>query len=390
MILRTVCVLIISCLFISESKGSEPVLIGFDGAYSLKGATSAQAIEQGALIAIDEINESGGVLGGRPLKLITLDNRVAPPRGIKNMKKFAKMKDLVAVLGGRFSPVIMSQLEVIHELKIPLIDAWGSANGITDHDYRPSYTFRVSLKDDLAMPTMLGYAKSHGIKKIGFLLLNTTWGRSNIGEAEKYALQDPDIEIVGHYWHYHGNTNLYEQYLKLKQAGAQAVVLVATSKEGALLVREMEKAGQPSLPIISHWGITGGSFFEQTEGAIKNIDLAVVQTFSLFNAKPEKVKGIMTRAAKLFGLQTINQVKSPVGFGHAYDSIHILARAIKIAGSTNRTAIRNALEKVNGYQGLVRDYDQVFTDDDHDALDLEQVFMARYRNDGVIVPLDLE
>ncbi len=78
-----------------------------------------------------------------------------------------------------------------------------------------------------------------------------------------------------------------------------------------------------------------------------------------------------------------------MGVGHAYDLTHILARAIDIAGSTKREAIRNALEQVRDYQGLVKDFPRPFSPDNHEALSLEDVFMSRFRKDGAIVPLDL-
>ena len=58
------------------SESMPPVLIGFDGAFTQPTSTSAGAIELGAQIAVDHINARGGVLGGRPLKLMTEDNHV--------------------------------------------------------------------------------------------------------------------------------------------------------------------------------------------------------------------------------------------------------------------------------------------------------------------------
>ncbi|MBF0264321.1 MAG: ABC transporter substrate-binding protein [Gammaproteobacteria bacterium] len=385
---KQIILLIFLGLISSNSFALDPVVIGFDGTYGLKGATSATAIERGAQIAIEEINEAGGVLNGRPLKLITTDNRMSPPRGLENLKQFAKDPNLVAVLGGRFSPVILKQLKLLHDLKIPLLDVWGSANGITDHDFQPSYTFRVSLKDDIAIPAMLNYARSRGLKKIGVLLINGTWGRSNHKEINRYVISHPDMEVVKEIWHYHGETNMLAAYNELKQAGAQAIIFIGTSKVGSALVRQMvEKAELPLLPIISHWGISGGTFFEQTNGAINKVDLVMVQTFSLYKANPVIRNKVMLIAKKLYDIDDVSQIKSPVGFGHAYDAVHILAKAIKIAGSTDRESIRNALEKVKNYQGLVRNYGQVFSAQDHDALNAEQVFMTRYQKDGVIVPL---
>ena len=62
------------------------------------GASPAET-EQGIVLAIEEINKGGGVLG-RPLKLVAKDHRGNPARGIDNMTDFANMHDLVAVVGG--------------------------------------------------------------------------------------------------------------------------------------------------------------------------------------------------------------------------------------------------------------------------------------------------
>ena len=55
---------------LSAGKGAEPVLIGIDGEFNLEGSLSAQAVELGVRIAIDEINAQGGVLGGRPFEIV--------------------------------------------------------------------------------------------------------------------------------------------------------------------------------------------------------------------------------------------------------------------------------------------------------------------------------
>jgi branched-chain amino acid transport system substrate-binding protein len=77
---------------------------------------------------------------------------------------------------------------------------------------------------------------------------------------------------------------------------------------------------------------------------------------------------------------------SPPGVAHAYDLTHLLARAIDKAGTTDREKVRDALEKLGPYEGLVKHYHQPFSRDRHEALGPEQLFMARWRSDGVLVP----
>lgn len=85
----------------SANPGLEPVLIGFDGAFTQPTSTSAAAIELGARVAIEEINANGGVLNGRPLQLVVEDNHGISARARDNFEKLAAMPDLVAIYGGK-------------------------------------------------------------------------------------------------------------------------------------------------------------------------------------------------------------------------------------------------------------------------------------------------
>ncbi|MGM0594130.1 MAG: ABC transporter substrate-binding protein [Pseudomonadota bacterium] len=388
-VLQTLLLLLFALPLYAGDKS--PVLIGLDGEFGLRNSTSAQAIERGALIAMDEINRAGGVLGGRPLELVSLDNRSVPARGLVNLRKFAAMPGLVAVLGGRFSPVLLEQLPLIHELKLPMLAAWSAADGVTDHNHRPSYTFRLSLRDSYAMPVMIRHAEKLGATKLGLMVPNTGWGRSNAAAARAALGNQADRRLVDTLWYNWGEKDMLRYYNELRDRGAEAILLVSNDLEGAHLLRQMEELEpDETLPIIAHWGVTGGNFPALAGPMLHRLDFSVVQTFSLFRAEPLKREPVMAVAQRLFDIERIAQVESPVGFGHAYDLVHILARAIERAGSTERSAIRDALEQVRDYRGLTGDYPRPFSPERHDALRPEQVFMARYREDGVIVPLDSE
>lgn len=372
----------------ADEKPADPVFIGLTAEYGLNNSFSAQAVEMGIRIAISQINEKGGVLNGRPLILETRDDRSVPARAIHNVKEFDRMKDLVAVFGARFSPVLVELIPLVHDCRLILLDPWASADRITDHDYKPSYTFRLSLKDSLAMPTMLSHAIRKGSKKAGILLPNTAWGRSNMEAAEDYAEKNPGIKLVRSRWYNWGDTSLIDLYEDLLSAGADVVILVANDREGGIFVNELLTLPEEKrCPILSHWGVTGGTFFENIGKGLDQIDFSVVQTFSFFRADPVIRDRFMTTAHRLYSIESYEKIKAPVGVGHAYDLTHLLAMAIEKAGSTNRSSVRDALENLGHYHGLVADLKQPFTADNHDALSLEHVFMAAYRSDGALIPL---
>lgn len=379
-----------AALFGSTAHGADkpPVLIGLDAEFGHKTSTSAQAIQRGMEIAIDEINRKGGVLGGRKLELVITDNRSIPAMGVDNLRELARRPDLVAVFGGKFTPVVMESVPVAHELGIPLMAPWSSADGITDHDRKPSYSFRLSLKDAWAATALLRFAREErNASRVGVILPNTAWGRSNQAALAREAGR-AGITVVGERWYNWGDKSLLDIYRELRQSGAQAIILVANENEGSLLVREI--AGLPPaerLPIIAHWGITGGAFPEMAAEALDKVDVAVVQTYSFIGDNSPAARRVLAALKSRYGIERAELVRSPVGVAHAYDLTHLLARAINKAGSADRRKIRDALEQLGPYRGLVRHYERPFSAERHDALSPEQVFMARYDANDILTPI---
>jgi branched-chain amino acid transport system substrate-binding protein len=364
-----------------------PVRVGLDAEFGLDNSTSAQAVELGMRSAIGEINRAGGVLGGRPIELVTKDHRSIPARGIRNIEEFARMPGLVAVFGGRFSPVIIEELPTLKATKTLFMAPWSSADMIVDNGMQPNYVYRLSLRDSLAMPKLLETARKRGLRQVGLLLTNTSWGRSNLAAAEKFTASNKDIRIVQTAWYNWRDQTLVARYKALRSAGAEAIVLVANDDEAAVLVREVAALPKAErMPILSHWGVTGGEFTRQAGPALNQVDFSVIQTFSFFKADKKQLARFMTALAAVSPIRRIEDIQGPVGVAHAYDLMHILARAIDRAGSTDRKAVRDALEKLGEQRGLIKTYAPPFAPGRHEALGTRELLIARYRADGVLVP----
>ncbi len=327
-------------------ESARPLYLGLTAEFGVMHSTSAQAVEAGIKLAIAEINQAGGVLGGRPLVLDSRDDRSVPARGVANVRAMAQNPDLVAVFTSKLSPVALDILPVAHAIGLPLLAPWSAADGIIDHAFQPSYSFRLSLRDTWAIDALLE-------------------------------------EL--HYRRGLGASSLMPAYERLLARQAEAILLVANEREGAILIKEM--AALPAaqrLPVVSHWGITGGQFMQLTGQALKHIDLAVLQTFTFNDPPTEAMRRVRASAQQWLKLD-LNTLPSAVGFAHAYDLTHILARALELAGSASRSALRAALEQVRDYPGLVTHYAAPFTAERHEALSPEFVFMAHFQPDGTLV-----
>lgn len=369
------------CAGPATAQDSKPVLIGLDGEFGHVSSTSAEAIRQGIQIAIDEVNRTGGVLHGRPLKLVEKANSSLPARSFNNIKEFAALPDLVAVFCGRFTPTVLETLPLIHSLGIPLLDPWAAGDGIVDNNYHPNFVFRLSLKDFWAVNVMMAYLERRKFKRVGLLMLNTSWGRSTKKAVEDYVARKPGVTIAATQWINWDDKDdsMLAKVQRLRAAGADAIVLTGNAEEGATLAKVMLTLPKGDrLAVASHWGVTGGKLPELVGKDFYALDFSVVQTYTFIGQKSLAAARVISAQNTMAGGTSARSIASPVGVAHAYDLTHILALAINRAGSTDRRAIRDALEKLPAYEGLIKTYAPPFTASRHEALNERDVFMSRY------------
>jgi branched-chain amino acid transport system substrate-binding protein len=243
--------------------------------------------------------------------------------------------------------------------------------------------FRVSVRDEYASPFLVKQALRK-YKKIALLLENTGWGRSN-HRAMTNALAENRLTPTAVEWFNWGEENMHSQLERIEAQNAQVILLVANAPEGINVMKTMARRSK-KLPVISHWGITGGYFWEQAGRELAQIDLSFLQTFSFISADNPKAREVIRNYAGMYGLNHPGEIFAPVGTAHAYDLVHLLANAIRRANSFDRSAVRDALEHIESYQGLVKTYACPFTPQKHDGLDQNDFIMAKYDSNGHIVP----
>lgn len=371
--------------FAVAKDSNQPLVIGLSAEFGVKNSASAESIKKGILLAVDEINARGGVLNGRKLQLEARDDRGVPARGKDNLEAFAANPDVIAVFSGRFSPVTMEIAPLANSLKILLLCPWSAADAIVRQP-SPNYVFRLSLTDTWAMQAMLDYVRNRGFSRVALIVPNTAWGRSSEAAFLEYQTKHRNIRhiMLNYNW---GETDFRQKIQQAVDFGADALLMVSNEAEGVPIVQQIaELPSGKRLPIISHWGITGGDFVSLTGDALQKVDLTVVQTFTFNEANSDKARAVIKHAEQLFG-HDINKLHAQVGFAHAYDLTHLLAKAINQAGKPDRSEVREALEHLGSYQGLVRVYEKPFTKQRHEALDKNQLFIGRFDKFGNVLKI---
>lgn len=362
-----------------------PVKIGLNADLGSVMARGGESIRRGALLAIEEINANGGVLNGRKLELLTRDHRGNPDRGQSNIKSFIDDDQVDVLLGGIHTPVVMSELELVHEYKMLYLIPWAAGTPIVENGYDPNFVFRLSVRDEYAGGFLAEYMASRQHNKIAMLLERTPWGRSN-ELAVRQAAQKFGLEIVKTEWFNWGESDYKDYLINIEKSGASVIFVVGNSLEGSYIVKEMaQRPFEKRLPIVSHWGITGGNFVANVGEYVGQVDLQFLQTYSFIPAaKTEKNQQFVSTYSQRFNANGANDIFAPAGSAHAYDLVHLYAIAINKAQSVDPNEVRIALENIAEYDGLLKRYTFPFTSNNHDALTSGDFTIARFAADGSI------
>ncbi len=362
--------------FSVATHAAEPVKIGLVAALSGQSAKSGEAITRGLTVAIDEINAAGGVLGGRKIELIRRDDESNPAKGQIAARELIFKEKVAVFFGGLDSPVSLAIVPVANKAKKPFMGVWAAATPITRNKANPNYVFRVSAVDAIVDRALMQYGKAtYGTKKAGLMLINNPWGESN-EKGLKAASKIENVEIVGIEKFEGKDVDVVPQLLRLKKAGADTLFLVANAAPGAQMMKSLGRMGW-DVPVVSHWGISGGRFPELAGKMAEKVHF--IQTYSFFGKlNPVGDKLLKSLIAKYDDIKGPEDVIPPVGVANAYDAMHLVAVALNKAGGTDGDAIRKALLSIESYNGLIKNYKNPFTDDNHDALSHKDYVMVKY------------
>lgn len=365
-----------------ENLPADNLVVALDADMFGSAALSGLAIRRGIELALEEINQQGGILG-KEVRLIVRNNSMVPSRGIDNIELFSRLPNLLAVFSGISSPVALAELELLHERNILMLAPWAAATPIVSNGHAPNFVFRVSVRDEYAAQFLLEGAMAVS-DKVSFFLVNNGWGRSSFKglstEMEKRKHLPTDIQ-----WFDWGEKNMEAKVRNLVNKGTEAVIFVGNAVEGEKFVKALSRHDNPPV-VFSHWGITGSKFADRSALALEKIDLRVLQTFSFVGNNTPAAKALMARYHQHYGTTRDTDIFAPSGTAHAYDLMHMLAIAANKAGSTDMAVIQKEMTQLEYYQGVMKTYRSPFKGS-QDALTTDDYLFAVYKN-GTLHPLE--
>ena len=344
---------------------NDPIKIGVSGPFTGGSSSMGVSMRDGVKLAADEINKAGGVLG-RQIQLVERDDEAKNERGVQIAQELINKEKVTATVGYINTGVALASQRFYQEAKIPVMNNVATGSLVTQQfaDQPENYIFRNAAHDSIQAPMIVEEAiVRRKFKNVAILADSTNYGQLGRADLEK-ALELKGVKPVAVEKFNIKDVDMTPQLLKAKQAGAEAILTYAIGPELAQIANGMTKLGW-KVPMIGSWTLSMANFIDNAgpggEGA------RMPQTFIQAPTTPKRQSFIINY------LKTFNpkggRIDSPVSAAQGYDSIYLLAAAIKQANSTDGPKVKAALEDLKApVEGVVTTYNKPFTAKDHEAI----------------------
>ena len=349
--------------FSLPARAADPIKIGVSGPFTGGSSSMGVSMRDGVKLAIAEINKAGGVLG-RPLEAVERDDEARNEVGVQIAQELINKEKVVATVGYINTGVALASQRFYQEAEIPVFNNVATGTVITQQfaKERANYVFRNAAPDVIQAPMIVDEAITRrGFKKPAILADSTNYGQLGRDDLEK-ALAAKGVKAVATEKFNIGDTDMTAQLLRAKEAGADVILTYGIGPELAQIANGQAKLGW-KVPLVGSWTLSMANFID-TSGANGN-GAVMPQTFIQLGNTPKRTAFIKAYQ----DAYKIDRMPSPVSAAQGYDSVYLLAAAIKQAGGTDGRKIKDALENLDTkVEGVVTTYDKPFSKTDHEAI----------------------
>lgn len=321
----------------SEASSQDPIKIGVIGAFQLQ---AGKEIEDAAKLAIQHINENGGILG-RPVEAVYGDTKANPEEGKKVVERMLYQDKVEFIVGEHRSEVALAVQPVIMDAKKIFMNTGSASPKVTegvlnDYEYY-KYTFRPMLDSNQLGEGFLqqfnDLVTENNFSKVALIAESAVWVDPIVeqfqeiyGDKVVYVDRPPtdtkDFSVI---------------LSKLNESGAEAAMLLFSADQGITFVRQWAERQIPV--VLSGYVVQAQSpdFWAQTEGKTEGL---MTWKMGVRSEVTEKTIPFWDGFEEMFG-----RAPGPYPGITTYDALIVLADAINQAGTTEVDKVVEALEQ---------------------------------------------
>lgn len=343
--LSACCLVLAGCRQESTTRSStatnqvESIRIGEFSSLTGPLAGLGQYTHMGVQLALEEINAAGG-LGGRPFEVLAEDTGSKAGTAAPLVRKLIARDHVVAVIGEGASGRCLEGAYVAQGAGIPLVSPAATDPQVTAVG---DCIFRVCYTDPFQGTVMAKFAREQ-LKAIRIGLLVDASSSYSVGLVDffKKRLLADGGEVVGEQRYNAGDKDFRAQLTALKGTHPEAIFAPCYFGDAGLILRQARELGL-TIPMLGGDGWEAPELVEiagpAAEGALFPVHFSVSST-------AESSRRFVDQFTQRFH-------KAPTGVSAlGYDTMRLIADAIRRAGSTEKTAVREALRSTRNWTGV--------------------------------------
>jgi len=335
--LLTVVFIITGAGFSGCAKKEREIKIGVITPLTGGSAKYGEDIKRGYDLAVEEINEKGGIKGSK-IGLIYEDSEGKPEKAVAAAQKLIQRDKVIAILGALWSSPTLAVAPIAEKSKVVLLSSGSSSPKVTDAG---DYIFRNEISEAYGAEESAKLYFNAGFKKIAIIYVNNDYG-IGVRDVTKEIYRQLGGVVTASEAFEQDEKDFRTQLLKIKKTNPDAILIVSY-KEAILILRQMKELGIKKQ-------VLGTPLFEDPEIIEKAGDVAegaIYSYYGTFDPKSEeaRIKEFMEKFRKEYGVDP--EYYAPIG----YDAIKIFQLAIE-KGGLKPEQIKNALYQIKDFAGL--------------------------------------
>ena len=319
------------------ARAAEPVRIGMTSVLSGPNADRGQSEQYGVQLALDQINEAGGVLE-RPIEAFYVDNACKPDIGVPAVRRLIEQQHVPVIIGALCTPVTRAIEPVMRDAKIPLVIATSAGQDFVDRSGvgGNDYLFKTIPSEVDIARGLIRYLATKNIKSVAVVAEAGGFPQANAVAMAK-AAEDAGMKVTAQETITPGSTDLAALVSRLKD-GAPDELLIMPGSSTAGFFHAYEASGW-KVPISGRFdfGVALGAVSPAFRDAGGLPELTGIAVFSPLIDKPE-VRDFVAAYQAHYGLMPTQRSY------FVYEATYLVVDAIRRANSDQPAAIEAALK----------------------------------------------
>ncbi len=363
-------------LWASTATAAETIKIG--AVFSVTGPASflGEPEKNTALMLEEQINAQGGILG-KKLEIVLYDDETDVNKCVLAADKLLKKDQVLAVIGPTTSGNTLAIMGKFAPANVPLVSCAASEKIVTPVD---PWVFKTPQSDRHAVQRILNHAKSKGYSKIAIITVSDGYGQS--GRAVlKDMLPLSGMTLVADEVYGPKDTDMTAQLTKIRDLAPDAIVCWGTNPGPAVIARNRVQLGITT-PLYQSHGVASKKFIELAGESAEGLMLPAGRLTVAGQIPDDQPQKKLLQAYIKDYESKFNVPVSSFG-GYAYDGLMLIKKAIEMGGSAEPQAIRDNLEKIQGFVATGGTFN--FSATDHNGLDATAFEMIGIHNGDWVI-----